>query len=78
MFMRKRKAAIIGAIAMEMFGFVISSAKAQTASPCINSASPSRRVEFADISRARHLLGHPDAWTRQLSDFDLEVRQKTA
>ena len=78
MFIQNRKAAVIGAIVVEMFGFVISSAKAQTAFSCIDSAALSRRVEFADISRARHLLGHPDAWARQLSEFDLGVRQKTA
>jgi hypothetical protein len=77
-FIQKRKAVVIGAIAAEMFGFVIPSAKAQTAFSCIDSAALSGRVEFADISRARHLLGHPDAWARQLSDFDLGVRQKTA
>jgi hypothetical protein len=35
-------------------------------------------VDFADLRRAKHLLGHRDAWARQLSDFDLGVRQKTA
>jgi hypothetical protein len=35
-------------------------------------------VDFADRKRAKHILGHTDAWARQLSDFDLGARQKTA
>jgi hypothetical protein len=45
---------------------------------CTEVNTLSRRVEFADLQRARHQLGHTDAWARQLSDFDLGVRQKTA
>jgi hypothetical protein len=72
-----------------MFGFVFSS-KAETAnnqhntgianrgSSCTESNSLSRRVDFADLDRARHVLGNGDDWARQLSDFDLGVRQKTA
>jgi len=44
---------------------------------CTESNTLSRRMEFADLQRARHLLGHTDAWARQLSNFDLGVRQKT-
>jgi hypothetical protein len=48
------------------------------ANPCTESNTLSRRVDFADLGRARHLLGARDAWARQLSDFDLGARQKTA
>ena len=47
------------------------------AGACIESNSLSRRVDFADVRRARHLLEHTDPWARQLSDFDLGARQKT-
>lgn len=44
---------------------------------CTDSSTLPGRVDFADLKRARHLLGHTDAWARQLSDFDLRARQKT-
>jgi hypothetical protein len=77
MCIQKCNAAVIGTLFVGMSGFLVSSAKAQTAGPCTDSVTLSRRVDFADIRRARHLLGHTDPWVRQLSDFDLGVRQKT-
>ena len=48
------------------------------ASSCKQSQTLSACVEFADLHRARHLLGHKDRWARQLSDFDIGARHKTA
>jgi hypothetical protein len=45
---------------------------------CTDFNTLSRRVDFADVVRARHLLAHRDSWARQLSDFDLGVRQRKA
>jgi hypothetical protein len=80
------KAAIIAT-----FGFTVSNVTAQTErnqhsaafgsdrhASCTESNTVSRRVDFADVHRARHLLGRRDDWARQLSDFDLGIRQKTA
>ena len=33
---------------------------------------------FADLHRAQKTLGHKDRWARQLSDFDMGARQRTA
>jgi hypothetical protein len=44
---------------------------------CTEGDTLTRRVDFADVHRARHFLGHTDPWARQLSDFDLGARQKT-
>jgi hypothetical protein len=35
-------------------------------------------VDFADLHRAQKTLAHKDQWAKQLSDFDLGARQKTA
>jgi hypothetical protein len=35
-------------------------------------------VDFADLHLARKILGHKDPWAKQLSDFDMGVRQQTA
>jgi hypothetical protein len=79
-----------GALIVGTFGFFVVTSKAETAanqrgagranrgSSCIESNSLSRRVDFADLHRARHILRHRDDWARQLSDFDLGARQKTA
>jgi hypothetical protein len=45
---------------------------------CATSHLLSRRVTFADQHRAQKILGRKDAWARQLSDFDMGARQKTA
>src|SRR5689334_19997418 len=89
MIIQRCRAALSGTLILGMFGFVFSS-KAETAnnqhntgianrgSSCTESNSLSRRVDFADLDRARHVLGHGDEWARQLSDFDRGVRQETA
>jgi hypothetical protein len=51
---------------------------AAKASSCKHSQSLITCVGFADLHRARKTLGHKDRWARQLSDFDLGARQKTA
>ena len=51
---------------------------AAKASKCTKSDTLSKGVDFADLHRARHILGHKDRWARQLSDFDMGARQKTA
>jgi hypothetical protein len=48
------------------------------ASSCAESHVLSTRVTFADLHRAQRILGHKDQWARQLSDFDMGARQKTA
>ena len=59
-------------------------AAAQTAgatakgSSCKKSHTLSACVDFADLHRAQKILGHKDRWARQLSDFDMGARQKTA
>lgn len=65
-----------GIFGVAMLGMLVSTPLA--AGSCTESNSLSRRVDFAGVRRAGHLLGHTDAWARQLSDFDLGVRQKTA
>ena len=35
-------------------------------------------MDFADLHRGQKTLGHKDRWARQLSDFDMGARQKTA
>ena len=35
-------------------------------------------LDFADLHRAQKILGHKDRWARQLSDFEMAARQKTA
>ena len=45
---------------------------------CVNSRTLSGSVNFADLHRAQTLLAHRDRWARQLSDFDMGARQKTA
>jgi hypothetical protein len=52
-------------------------AMADQSPSCTESDTLSRRVEFADLGRASHLLGHPDAWARQLSVFDIGIRLRT-
>jgi hypothetical protein len=51
---------------------------AANASSCVGSHILSNRVTFADLDRAQKILGHKDRWAKQLSDFDMGARQKTA
>jgi hypothetical protein len=51
---------------------------AAVASSCAGSHILSKRVTFADPDRAQKILGHQDRWAKQLSDFDMGARQKTA
>ena len=55
-------------------------AQAQQAAAGASSCGTSHRlsVDFADLLRAQNTLGHKDRWARQLSDFDMGARQKTA
>ena len=50
---------------------------AAVASSCGTSHSLSKSVDFANLLRAQKALGHKDRWAKQLSDFDLGVRQRT-
>ena len=51
---------------------------AATRSSCTKSHTLSKRVGFADLHRAQQTLGHKDRWAKQLSDFELGARQRTA
>jgi hypothetical protein len=51
---------------------------AANASSCHTSHTLSKCVDFADLRRAQKALGHKDQWARQLSDFEMGARQKTA
>ena len=51
---------------------------AAQASSCNQSQTLITCVGFADLHRARKALGRKDRWAKQLSDFDLGARQKTA
>ena len=51
---------------------------AAKASSCNESQTLATCVGFADLPRARKTLGHKDRWAKQLSDFDLGARQRTA
>jgi quinol monooxygenase YgiN len=44
---------------------------------CLTTTTLSERLRFADIHRAREILGRSDEWARQLSAFDRGVRQRT-
>jgi hypothetical protein len=44
---------------------------------CLTKTTLSERLRFADIDRAREILGRSDEWARQLSAFDRGVRQRT-
>jgi len=45
---------------------------------CATSHTLAKCVDFADLHRAQKTLGHKDPWARQLSDFEIGARQKTA
>jgi hypothetical protein len=44
---------------------------------CLQKDSVLERLEFANLFASKLLLRIPDAWARQLSDFDRGVRQRT-
>ena len=75
--------AVLGVI-VGTFTFLALAAKAETVvnqttnSSCTQSNTLSKRVDFADPHRATQILGHNDKWAKQLSEFDLGARQKTA
>jgi hypothetical protein len=56
----------------------VADAIANQGSACTTGDTLSKRVAFAGLHRAQKILGHKDPWAKQLSDFDLGVRQKTA
>ncbi len=63
--------------------FVLLAGNASAQSPskfslCTESGTLSSRVEFADVQRAKQILARRDPWAKQLSEFDLALRQKTA
>ena len=60
------------------FPVSVPEAIANQGSPCTKSNTLSKRVDFASLHRTRNILGHKDPWAKQLSDFDLGARQKTA
>ena len=51
---------------------------AAEASSCSKATPCPTSVDFADLHRAQKTLGHKDRWAKQLSDFDMGARQKTA
>jgi hypothetical protein len=83
MAIRTSRGAVLGVV-VGFFSFLASTIKAETVgnqttnSSCTQSNTLSKRVDFADLHRAMQILGHRDQWARQLSDFDLGARQKTA
>ena len=48
------------------------------ASSCTDSSALSASASFADLHRGRRVLARKDPWARQLSDFDMGARQRTA
>ncbi|MFN0172421.1 MAG: hypothetical protein ACKV22_38955 [Bryobacteraceae bacterium] len=81
MTMERCRAAVLAHVVT--FGFSVFMATAQpteqsTDSSCTQRNSLSKRVQFADLKAAAHILRHRDPWAKQLSSFDLGARQKTA
>jgi hypothetical protein len=81
--MKMKKGLLTGLLTTLMCGAVsfpveVPEAAANQGSSCTKSDTLSKRVDFADLDRARKILGHKDPWADQLSDFDLGARQKTA
>ena len=72
------------AVAIVAMSLIPATAAAQTqeaeakASSCKKSHTLSKCVDFADLHRAQKTLGHKDRWARQLSDFEMGARQRTA
>lgn len=44
---------------------------------CLARSALAERLDFASLREGKEILGRPDAWARQLSDFDRGVRQRT-
>ena len=81
--MKMKKGLLTGLLTTLMCGAVsfpveVPEAVANQGSSCTKTHTLSKRVDFANLHRARKILGHKDPWTKQLSDFDLGARQKTA
>ncbi|HET8547729.1 MAG TPA: hypothetical protein VFL57_06995 [Bryobacteraceae bacterium] len=73
--------AMEGALLAAAFVMLAGHASAQsttTFSLCTESGTLSSRVQFADLQRAKQILARRDKWAKQLSEFDLALRQKTA
>ena len=84
-FARRRGTSVAFWRLRSVFVFLIpATAAAQTqeaaakASSCKKSHTLSTCVDFADLHRAQKTLGHKDRWARQLSDFEMGARQRTA
>jgi len=56
----------------------VSQEAAAKASSCNEGHTLSACLDFADLHRAQKIRGHKDRWARQLSDFEMAARQKTA
>ncbi|HEY5869605.1 MAG TPA: hypothetical protein VI542_29255 [Candidatus Tectomicrobia bacterium] len=81
--MKMKKGLLTGLLTTLMCGAVsfpieVPEAVANQGSSCTKSHTLSKRLDFANLHRARKILGHKDPWAKQLSDFDMGVRQKTA
>lgn len=70
--------AIVGAFLMPHAAEAQVRDQAAERSLCTTAQGLDARVHFATRDRAQTILGHRDKWARQLSDFDLGVRQRTA
>ena len=81
--MKMKKGLLTGLLTTLLCGAVsfpveVPEAVANQGSSCTKSNTLSMRMDFADLHRAREILGYKDPWASQLSDFDLGARQKTA
>src|SRR5512142_1815061 len=75
------KDALAGALLAAAFMHLAGNASAQSTagfSLCTEKGTLSSRVQFADLERAKQILARKDPWARQLSEFDLAARRKTA
>lgn len=73
---------LVVAIVVVLLFPAMAAAQAQEAAAngasCAQGRSLSKRVDFADLHGAHKTLGHKDRWARQLSDFEMGARQRTA
>jgi len=81
--MKMKTGLLAGLLTTLMVGAVsvpveVPEALANQGTSCTKSNTLSKRVGFADLHRARKILGHKDPWANQLSDFDLGARQMSA
>ena len=71
-----RRCPSLSAVAITVVSSIPATAGAQAqqaaakASKCTKSDTLSKGVDFADLQRARRILGYKDRWARQLSDFE--------